>query len=194
MLAKKEMPSVKIKKSERTKAAIAEAAQQLFAAQGYDRTTIREVAAAAEIDPALVMRYFGSKEELFGSVAEPDLRLPDLTNVDHRDIGESLVRHFLELWEGEDSGGGMPVLLRSAASNDAAAERLKQMFVKQVMPAIAAGGASETAALRAGLVSSQLLGLAMTRYIFKLPPVVAMDHATIVRQVGATVQRYIDLQ
>jgi AcrR family transcriptional regulator len=188
------MPSKKIPKSERTRAAIAQAARRLFAEQGYERTTVREVAAAAAIDPALVIRYFGSKEELFSTVAEPNLQLPDLADVDRDEVGEKLVGHFLELWEGQDSGGGMPVLLRSAASNESAAERLKQMFVTQVMPVIAAAGEARTAPFRAGLVSSQLLGLAMTRYIFKLPPVVAMDHEFIVREVGKTIQRYIDLR
>ena len=184
----------KITKSDRTRAAIENAARSLFERQGYDRTTVREIAAAANIDPALVIRYFGSKEALFGRVAAPNLRLPDLGAIDRQGIGEALVSHFLALWEGDALGGGMPVLLRSAASNDAAADGLKRVFATQVMPAIAAAGDASTASLRAGLVSSQLLGLAMTRYILKLPPVVAMDRDTIVREVGATIQRYATLE
>lgn len=187
----KPMPRGITAKSQRTRAAIEAAARRLFALQGYERTTVREIAAAAEIDPALVIRYFGSKDELFSTVAEPDLRLPDLGQVAARRIGETLVGHFLDLWEG---GSGMPVLLRSAASNEAAAARLKQIFASQVFPAIAAAGPSETAPQRAGLVATQLLGLAMTRYILKLPPVVAMDRDTIVREVGATIQRYATLR
>ena len=184
------MPPRKIEKSERTRAAIEDAARRLFAQQGYDRTTIREIAAAAQIDPALVIRYFGSKDELFSTVAEPDLRLPDLAGVEPGRIGEILVGHFLDLWEG---GSGMPILLRSAASNESAANGLKQIFASQVFPAIAVAGAPETAAHRAGLVASQLLGLALTRYILKLPPAVAMDRDFIVREVGSTIQRYATL-
>lgn len=187
------MATQKITKSDRTRAAIESAARALFERQGYDRTTVREIAAAANIDPALVIRYFGSKEALFSRVAAPGLGLPDLSAVDRRRIGETLVGHFLDLWEGDALGGAMPVLLRSAASNEAAADRLKQVFATQVMPAIATAGKASTASLRAGLVSSQLLGLAMTRYILKLPPVVAMDRDTIVREVGATIQRYATL-
>ena len=185
------MPPRKIEKSERTRAAIEQAARSLFAQQGYERTTIREIAAAAEIDPALVIRYFGSKDELFSTVAEPDLRLPDLTGVDPKKIGEALVQHFLKMWEG---GSGMPVLLRSASSNEAAAKQLQQIFARQVFPVIAAAGPPATAIQRAGLVASQLLGLALTRYILKLPPVVAMDPSMIVREVGKTVQRYVELK
>lgn len=184
------MPKGKTAKSERTRAAIEVAARRLFALQGYERTTVREIAAAAEIDPALVIRYFGSKDELFSAVAEPNLRLPDLSQVPVKRIGETLVGHFLDLWEG---GSGMPVLLRSAASNEAAAERLKLIFASQVFPVIASAGRPETAPQRAGLVGAQLLGLAMTRYILKLPPVVAMERDFIVREVGKTIQRYATL-
>ena len=185
------MPKGKTAKSERTRAGIEAAARRLFAQHGYDRTTIREIAAAAEIDPALVIRYFGSKDELFSIVAEPELKLPDLTGVPTEAIGTALVSHFLDLWE---DGSGLPVLLRSAASNEAAAERLKETFARQVFPAIALAGSSETASHRAGLVASQMLGLAMTRYILKLPPVVAMDRDFVVREVGKTIQQYATLR
>lgn len=45
--------------------------------------------------------------------------------------------------------------------------------------------------LRAGLVATQIMGLAVTRYILKVPPVVAMDRAQIVRLLGPTMQRYV---
>jgi AcrR family transcriptional regulator len=138
----------------------------------------------------MVIRYFGSKEALFARVAMPDLQLPDLSETDASKVGEMMVRHFLDQWESDQAGGGMPILLRSAASNEDAAERLRDIFRTQVFPAIARLGSPETAVLRAGLVASQLLGLAMTRYVLKLPPVVAMSPDFIVRTVGETVQRY----
>ena len=87
-------------KSDRTRAAILAAAQALFAEQGYERTTVRDVAARAEIDPALVIRYFGSKEGLFARAAVFDLALPDLSAADRAGFGRALVRHFLGIWEG----------------------------------------------------------------------------------------------
>lgn len=183
------MPRGKSAKSERTRAAIEAAARRLFAEQGFERTTVRDIAGAAQADPALVIRYFRNKDELFATVAEPELELPDLSRVDIERIGETLAAHFLDLWEGD---GALAVLLRSAASNPHAAERLREVFARQVFPMIASVGPRETAPQRAALVSSQLLGLALTRYILRLPPVVAMDRATIVREVGRTLQRYID--
>lgn len=175
-------------KSLRTRKSIEDAARTLFARDGYDGTTVRDIAARAAIDPAMVIRYFGSKDALFARVAEPQLGLPDLRQVDRAAIGETLVRHFLDQWEGEQ--GGLPVLLRSAASNEDAAARLRDMFARQVAPLIAPAGSASSAPRRAGLVATQLLGLALTRYVLKLPPVVEMPHELIVREVGATVQRY----
>ena len=86
-------------KSDRTRAAILAAARELFAAQGYERTTVRDVAAKAEIDPAMVIRYFGSKDGLFARAAVFDLRLPDLGAIERAELGPVLVGHFLDVWE-----------------------------------------------------------------------------------------------
>lgn len=177
-------------KSIRTREAIETAARELFAINGFERTTMREIGARAGIDPSMIIRYFGGKDALFARVAMPNLQLPDLSAADSATIGRTLVRHFLEQWEGEGAGGGMPILLRSAASNEDAAERLRAIFIAQVFPAIARAGPPETAATRAGLVASQLLGLALCRYVLCLPPVVAMPRDLIVLTVGDTVQRY----
>lgn len=177
----------KTRKSDRTRAAILDAAQKLFAQHGHDRTTVRDIAAKASIDPALVIRYFGSKDELFVRAAAFDLRMPDLSKVKRSQIGDTLIRRFLELGEGFT---GMTVLLRSAASNDYAASRVRELFAAQVLPAFARIGSRADAAERAGLVASQLLGLALCRYILKIPPVAEMSAEEIVKHIGPTIQRY----
>jgi AcrR family transcriptional regulator len=177
----------KTRKSDRTRAAILDAAQKLFAQHGHDRTTVRDIAAKASIDPALVIRYFGSKDELFVRAAAFDLSMPDLSKVKRSQIGDTLIRRFLELGEGFT---GMTVLLRSAASNDYAASRVRELFAAQVLPAFARVGSRADAAERAGLVASQLLGLALCRYILKIPPVAEMSAQEIVKHIGPTIQRY----
>ena len=177
----------KARKSDRTRAAILDAAQKLFAQHGHGRTTVRDIAAKASIDPALVIRYFGSKDELSVRAAAFDLRMPDLSKVKRSQIGDTLIRRFLELGEGFT---GMTVLLRSAASNDYAASRVRELFAAQVLPAFARVGSRADAAERAGLVASQLLGLALCRYILKIPPVAEMSAEEIVKHVGPTIQRY----
>lgn len=178
------------KKSDRTRAAILEAARQLFAERGPAATTVRDVAAAAGVDPALVIRYFGSKDELFLRAAEFRLQLPPVDKLDPARVGERLVRHFLDIWEGPQANMAMAVLLRSAASNKASAQQVQEIFTTQVMPAIATLGTRSTAGRRAGLVATQLLGLALCRYVLRLPPITQMKPEEIVKSVGPTVQRY----
>ncbi|PWK63791.1 regulatory TetR family protein [Streptomyces sp. CG 926] len=167
--------------SDLTKTAILRAARERFAAQGFERTTIRAVAADAEIDPSMVMRYFGSKERLFDAALAVDLRLPDLAAVPTGELPAALVRHFVERWEGDPADDALLVLLRSAVTNEQAADRMREVFAAQVAPALAAAVGPERAAAAAGLVSAQLLGLALTRYLLRLPGVVALTPEGVVQ-------------
>jgi AcrR family transcriptional regulator len=178
------------RRSDATKAAILAAAREQFALLGYQAATIRGIAASAAIDPAMVMRYFGNKEGLFAAAAEFDLRMPDFSAIPREQIGAALVAHFLDRWESDDT---LMALLRSAVTNEEANARMQALFATQVAPHIArlTGEPRPVAAARAGLVASQVLGLALCRYVLKLPPVVAMKRAEIVRRVGATVQAYV---
>ncbi len=177
------------RRSDATKAAILAAAREHFASSGYQAATIRAIATTAGIDPAMVMRYFGNKEGLFAAAAEFDLRLPDLGSLPRGQVGAALVSHFLDRWEDDET---LMALLRTAVTNEVAAERMREIFATQIGPSIARLGKDpRTAATRAGLIASQILGLALCRYVLKLPPVVGLKRAEIVRRVGATVQGYL---
>lgn len=178
----------KTSKSDRTRTAILDAARQLFAERGFDATTVRDIADLAGIDPALVIRYFGSKDLLFVRAADLELEIPPLDRVPEEAIGEALVRHFIDVWEGPSSG--IAVLLRSAGSNEHSAARMREIFATQVRIALAAVGERATAAERAALVASQLLGLALCRYVLRLPPLVAMSVDEVVAHVAPVIQRY----
>ncbi|MFG3299781.1 TetR family transcriptional regulator [Micromonospora chersina] len=182
-------PAPRARRSDATRAAILRAARERFAADGYERATIRAIAADARIDPSMVMRYYGSKEGLFAAAAEFDLRLPDLTAVPPDRLGETLVRHFLRRWEGDET---LAALLRAASTNPGAAERMRHLFADQLAAAVAGFGTDPAStARRAGLVASQTLGLAFTRYIVRLPPVVEMAPEDLVAWVAPTLQRYL---
>src|SRR5258708_39543850 len=146
----------KTAKSQRTKAAILKAAQELFADPGYERATVRDIAARAAIDPAMVIRYFGSKEGLFARATAFDLRLPDLTMIAKRDIGGTLIAHFFEIWEGSLSNGSLISLLRAAASSEDAANAVRAIFGGQVAPMLARVVPPAELPLRAGLVATQI--------------------------------------
>jgi AcrR family transcriptional regulator len=179
------------RRSDATKAAILAAAREQFAASGYQAATIRSIATAAGIDPSMVMRYYGNKEGLFAAAAEFDLRLPDLQALPREGVGAALVAHFMDRWEDDEA---LMALLRTAVTNEAAAERMRSMFASQVGPAIAKllGQPRSAAASRAGLIATQLLGLALCRYVLKLPPVVGLSRAEVVRRVAPAVQGYLD--
>jgi AcrR family transcriptional regulator len=179
-------------RSDQTRAAILQAARRRFAADGYERATIRAIAADADIDPSMVMRYYGSKEGLFAAASDIDLRLPDLNTMPPEEAGEALVRHFIERWEGGLADEVLIVLFRSAITNEIAAEQLRVVFGGQVARTLATvvDDLAEVP-IRAALVSSQLLGVALCRYILRLPPVMMLDTDTLVANLAPTVQRYL---
>lgn len=174
--------------SAETKAAILAAAKERFAQSGFERATIRAIAADANIDPSMVMRYFGSKDQLFAAAADFDLQLPDLSGIEREQVGARVVDYFMERWERDEA---LVVLLRSSTSNAEAAQRMREIFAGQLLPAIA-GVNPVQPQLRASLVATQMLGLALCRYVLRLPPVVEMSHEETVAWLGPTIQRYLD--
>ena len=174
-----------------TRAAILAAARAQFSAAGYERTTIRSIAATAGIDPAMVIRYYGSKAGLFAAAAAIDLSLPDLTQVARREMGSLLVRHFLSLWESDLADTALALLLRSATADDTAAERVRQIFAEQVVGPITAALGTSDAEQRAGLIGAQLLGMALCRYLLRLEPLASAKTEDLIADLSPTVQRYL---
>ncbi|WP_338672466.1 TetR family transcriptional regulator [Streptomyces sp. SCSIO 30461] len=180
------------RRSDHTRAAILNAARHRFATQGFERTTIRAVAADAEIDPSMVMRYYGSKAQLFDAALAIDLRLPDLTAVPADDLARTLVRHFLHRWEDDPTGDALLLLLRSAVTNDQAATRMHEIFAAQISPALTAALGPERTAARAGLISAQLLGLGLTRYLLRLPAVTVLTAEQIIDTLAPAIQATLE--
>ncbi|WP_460108494.1 TetR/AcrR family transcriptional regulator [Streptomyces sp. YKOK-J1] len=177
------------RRSDATRTAILAAARERFAADGYERATIRAIAKDARIDPSMVMRYFGSKEGLFAAAVALDLRLPDLGPVPRDEAGRTLVTHFLGLWEENEE---LTAVLRVGATNQAGAERMQGIFRDQLLPvARQVCPDPEQVPARAALCAAQLLGLALTRYVLRLPPAVALTREELVAWLGPTVQRYL---
>ncbi|MFK4597370.1 TetR/AcrR family transcriptional regulator [Streptomyces pristinaespiralis] len=177
------------RRSDATRAAILEAARERFAADGYERATIRAIARDAGIDPSMVMRYYGNKEGLFAAASEFDLRLPELGALPARHAGAALVTHFLDRWEQDEV---LTALLRAAVTNEVAAERARAIFRDQLGPvALALCPDPSEAPRRAALIASQIVGMAMARYVLRFPPAVEMTHDEVVGWLAPTVQRYL---
>ncbi|GAA0571868.1 TetR family transcriptional regulator [Paractinoplanes ferrugineus] len=175
------------RRSDATRAAILRAAKERFAADGYERATIRAIAADAAIDPSMVMRYYGSKERLFAAAAEFDLRLPELSGTPAAEVASMLLTHFLERWEDDET---LTALLRASVTNQAAADRMREIFTAQLVPVVEQLHTDQPR-VRAGLVASQILGLALCRYVLALAPMATMSRPETIAWIAPTVQRYL---
>ena len=175
-------------RSQPTRDRILAAAKRLFAELGSAGTTIRTVAEAAGIHASMVMRYYESKEGLFAAAATFDLRLPDLSRVPRSHIGETLIRHALDRWEGPEAGDELPALIRAAMTHEAARERMLSIFHGQLVPALERVVPAEEVESRAALVATQVLGLALARDVLRLPPAVALSREIIIERIGANIQ------
>jgi len=177
------------RRSDATRALILAAARERFAADGYERATIRAIADDAGVDPALVMRYYANKAGLFAAAVDLDLRLQNIPTLPRGAQGAALVQHFLERWEGDDI---LQALLRTAATNENAAERLRIVFARQIAPMVERlSGDAKNSLYRAGLIASQALGFALCRYILRLPPVVSLRHQEVVKWLAPTMEAYL---
>ncbi len=179
-------------RSQATREAILAAARAEFSARGYEATTIRGVAAVAEIHPSMVMRYYSNKDGLFDAAIDVDLALPDLERVPVRRRGEVLARHLVERWEGRLADEALMLLLRSVATNPAAAERARSISAGQVLRMVERVVADPAEApVRAAMISSQVLGIALCRYVVKIPPLVDMDAEMLVAALAPSLQHHL---
>ena len=155
--------------SEQTKAVILAAARERFAESGFERATIRAIAADANIDPSMVMRYFGNKDQLFAAAADFDLQIPDLSDVDADQLGARLVAHFMDRWERDEA-------LDRAVAVEHHECRSGATHAGDLRGSAAAGdrrgSIPSSRNAEPGLIATQVLGLALCRYVLRLPPVV----------------------
>lgn len=170
-----------------TRADILTAARLRFGSEGYQGTTLRAVASDVGVDPALIIRYFGSKQELFAEAAEFRLDLPDLSTVATDDVADVLLSRFFAVWEQDTT---FLALLRAAMTSESAVERLRVVFATQVAPALAAV-TPDHPAQRAGLMGAFVLGLATTRYVLANPAVATLSHDELIRFARPVIQQIL---
>jgi AcrR family transcriptional regulator len=170
------MASPRARNATQTRADILAAARMRFGSDGYERTTLRAVAADVGVDPALVIRYFGSKQELFAAAAEFTLDLPDLTAVHPDDVADALLPSFFAVWEDDTT---FVALLRAAMTSPTAADTMRRIFATQVAPKLATI-TPDNPAQRAGLMGAFVVGLAATRYVLANPAVADLGHDELI--------------
>jgi AcrR family transcriptional regulator len=178
-----------------TRAEILAAARASFTENGYDGATIRDVARRAHVDPALVHHYFKNKQSLFAATVQvpfdPTEIVERVLSSERDSLGESIVRTFLEVWDGHAGNSPMVALIRSATSNEDAARMIREFLTTEVLGRITRRLEVADAPARAALVGSQLMGLALMRYVIPIEPLASAPRAELADLIAPTIQRYL---
>ena len=187
--------------------AVLDAARELFAELGFERTTMRAVGRRAGVDPALIYHYFGDKDGLLAAVVEPPVDLAAVLaglaggagrtggaggGGDPGRTGEEIVRRIVSLWENNpDIRERMLAMLRTALSHDHAARLLRDMLSSWLLGALGDVLAEDRRELRAALVGAQIGGLMLARYLLRVPGAATATPEELAHAVGPAVQRYL---
>ncbi|NJP92571.1 TetR/AcrR family transcriptional regulator [Nonomuraea sp. FMUSA5-5] len=171
------------------------AAQQSFAERGYTATTIRGVATAADVDPALVLQFFGSKDGLFDAALRVDPPTRSLLTLVHESdadvLGERLLRRYLELWETPGTGARLLAVVRGSAASPSASAMVAAFMSEEVMLPLARAIGADHAELRANLTGAHLLGVATARYVLRVEPLASLDRERLVAIQAPVVQHHL---
>jgi AcrR family transcriptional regulator len=177
-----------------SRAAILHAARRVFAEVGYDRATIRRIATAARVDPALVLHYYGSKDGLFSAAMDfphPGEVLSLVFGPGVEGLGERVAGFFLDTWD-SDAGAGLIGLLRSLHTSERAAAMMREFVSSELLARVAPTLSGRDRELRATLAVSHLIGVAVMRYVVRLEPIASASRAVLARRIGAVIQAYFE--
>jgi len=179
-----------------TRDTILAAARERFAAHGYDRTRIRDVAGDAGVDAALVHYFFKSKDGLFAEAMELPFRPAEVLGpvlaegIDG--LGERMVRRLLSVWDDPSNRAALLALLQGASTHPGAAQALREFIRREMIGRVAGAVRADRPELRANLVASQIVGLIFARYVVQVQPLAGLAAEEVVPLVGPTLQRYLD--
>ncbi|MGO4589087.1 TetR/AcrR family transcriptional regulator [Paenarthrobacter sp. 2TAF44] len=182
--------------SDHSREAILVAARKLFAEQGFDGTSLRQVAREASVDPAMVHHFFKGKDELFASSvelpADPEEVLAGVENLEPEARAEALVRAVVRLWE-SPAQPGLVAFVRGTIGSKAKTALLRETVSRTILSRVMAGvqGPAEEVRLRGNLVATQVVGLMLLRYVIRLEPLASADQEEVVSLVAPTIQRYL---
>lgn len=177
-----------------TREAIATAARAQFAEHGF-QAPLRRIAEQAEVDPRLIQHYFGSKRALF--VAVVDLPLDPahvvalLLAADRRDLGRRLAELLVGALADPERRAVIVAIVRAAASEELAATLVRQTITERVLLPVAQAIGSSDTELRAALLGSQFVGLAMARHVVGIPPLADATPAALVAALAPVFQHYL---
>uniref|UniRef100_UPI003F499244 TetR/AcrR family transcriptional regulator n=1 Tax=Nonomuraea sp. CA-252377 TaxID=3240003 RepID=UPI003F499244 len=178
-----------------TRGEIVAAAAVSFSRVGFEATSVRGVAADAGVDPALVRRFFGGKEQLFGavmvSVFRPEEAVAGLLRGPRGRLGERLAGYVLDVVGEVEAPGPLLGLIRSAATSERAAALAREFLAKEMLGKLTRSLGVDHPELRAGLAASQLVGFVIARYVVRVDALVAAGREELVAWLAPALQRYL---
>ena len=177
-------------------ARILDQARVAFGEFGYAGTTIRAIARAADVDPALVHHYYGTKENLLDAATTPPQsfleQIITAWQTPPAELGEQLVRQMLANWQNPDHSPVLRAVVQNAGNEPAIREKLRAIVERSMMGPSAQALSEDERLLRSSLIASQLMGLAFVRFIWKIEPLASMADDDVVSAIAPTIQRYLD--
>ena len=176
----------------RTEIAILEAARQLFAEAGFERATIRAVAARAGIDPALVMQYYGSKEGLFAAAAKWSHEHETVLAASRDQIPSAALHDLVEKFEGTGDREAAVALMRNCLTHPEASRIMRDEVMCERSAGVARTIGGEDAELRAGLIGACMMGLGMARYLLEIPAVADASREDVQRLMEPVLRALVD--
>ena len=178
-----------------TREAIAAAARRQFGELGYRRASLRNIALEAGVDPRLVLHFFGSKQELFASVVElpfdPETTFDALLAPGEQGLGRRVAEFILALLDSSEGRRTVTGLIRAAASEEAAAATIRELVAQRLLLPLASREGRDRPELRASLVASQIVGLAMARHVVGLTPLTTASHAELIAALAPVFDHYL---
>jgi AcrR family transcriptional regulator len=176
-------------------ARILAAARTAFAETGWAGTTIRAVARAADVDPALVYHYYGSKEGLLDEATNPPQKWLEAVaktwTVPIEDLGRELLTLMMATWADEEVGPILRAVLQTAAHEPKTREKLRRIVENSLMGVSHLGTDNRDRLIRSGLISSQMMGFALMRYVWKIEPIASMSEEDVLAAITPNLQHYI---
>lgn len=178
-----------------TRGEILAAARASFADTGYAGTSIRKVAAAAGVDPALVHHYFGTKDDLFLAALraplDPRLVMEAVAEGDPAQVGERLVTAFFEVWEDPEMRLPLLAIVKAGVAGEPGRSVMEAALQRLVFGHLVEVLGLDHGARRLSLMASQMVGLVVTRYVLRLEPIASMPVDELAAWLAPTVQRYL---
>jgi Bacterial regulatory proteins, tetR family/Tetracyclin repressor-like, C-terminal domain len=169
---------------EASRAAILEAAREVFSEHGYAGSTIREIARRAGVTHGLVMRHFGSKEQLL-IAAQPGVRdLPAWLPGPTETLPERTARAFVAQSEHSEGDTTLLTLIRSAASGDATVLPLYAELDRQSSDAYREV-LGDDADVYIDLLRALLIGVTFNRSIAKTGAIATLDEEQLIEYLTA---------